>query len=158
MGFVVISDRANGFATELLRGGASRVAYLLDQHLPSIEVVIASLRAVQLGESVLDPTIVESLISRTGDRPVDQLTPRESDVLEQMAHGMSNAAIASELHLSIKSIEKGVTAIFLKLGPFDPKMVDRRVSACLEYLRSQTDPFGQAPTPAPLGTVRGEPG
>jgi DNA-binding NarL/FixJ family response regulator len=143
MGFVIISDRANGFATELLRGGAARVAYLLDGRVPSIEAVIASLRAVQMGESVLDPTIVESLISRTAARAIDQLTPREHDVLEQMAFGLSNAKIASELGLSVKSIEKGVTAIFHKLGPFDPKVVDRRVSSCLEYLRAQANPFGR---------------
>jgi DNA-binding NarL/FixJ family response regulator len=143
MGFVVISDRANGFATELLRGGASRVAYLLDHHLPSIEAVIASLRAVQVGESVLDPTIVDSLVSRKAARAIDQLTPREHDVLEQMASGLSNAGIASELGLSVKSIEKSVTAIFHKLGPFDPKVIDRRVSSCLEYLRAQANPFGR---------------
>lgn len=143
MGFVVISDRANGFATELLRGGASRVAYLLDHQLPSVDAVLAALRAVQLGESVLDPSIVDSLIDRAEGRPVDELTRRESDVLEQMAHGLSNRAIATELSLSVKAIEKGITSIFLKLGPFDPEQVDRRVSACLCYLRAQADPFGQ---------------
>ena len=59
-----------------------------------------------------------------------------------MAHGLSNRAIADALHISVKSIEKGVTAIFLKLGPFDQGASDRRVSASLAYLRTQTDPFG----------------
>jgi DNA-binding NarL/FixJ family response regulator len=143
MGFVVISDRANGFAIELLRGGASRVAYLLDQDLPSIDTVLLSLRAALTGESVLDPSIVESLVTHSESRPIDDLTPREHDVLEQMASGLSNTAIASELSLSVKSIEKGVTAIFSKLGPFDPRLADRRVSACLQYLRAQSDPFSQ---------------
>jgi len=143
MGFVVISDRANGFAIELLRGGASRVAYLLDQNLPNIETVLASLRAVLAGESVLDPGIVESLVDHSESRAIDNLTSRERNILEQMAYGLSNTAIANELSLSVKSIEKGVTAIFIKLGPFDPRQSDRRVSACLEYLRARSDPFSQ---------------
>jgi len=143
MGFVVISDRANGFAIELLRGGASRVAYLLDQGLPTIDTVLASLRAVLVGGSVLDPSIVESLVVHSERRPIDGLSRREHDVLEQMASGLSNTAIAAELHLSVKSIEKGVTAIFSKLGPFDPHLTDRRVSACLQYLRARSDPFAQ---------------
>ncbi len=145
MGFVVIADRANGFAAELLRGGAAGVAYLLDQHLPSVDTVVASLRAVQQGESVLDPSIVEGLVALAEGRPVDELTRRESDVLEQIAQGRSNGAIAAELNVSVKAVEKGITAIFTKLGPFDPQIVDRRVSACLVYLRAQADPFGQLP-------------
>jgi hypothetical protein len=68
-------------------------------------------------------------------------------VLEQMAQGLSNRAIADKLHISVKSIEKGVTAIFLKLGPFDQAVSDRRVSAALVYLRHRTDPFGLADRP-----------
>jgi DNA-binding NarL/FixJ family response regulator len=143
MGFVVIAERADGFAIELLRGGASRVAYLLDQDIPGIDTVLVSLRAALMGESVLDPTIVESLLVHSEARPIDRLTRREHDVLEQMASGLSNRAIASVLSLSVKSIEKGVTAIFSKLGPFDPRLTDRRVSACLHYLRVQSDPFSQ---------------
>jgi DNA-binding NarL/FixJ family response regulator len=95
-----------------------------------------------MGQSVLDPSIVDSLIRRGNDVGIDDLTPREVDVLEQMAHGLSNRAIADELHISVKSIEKGITAIFLKLGPFDQGASDRRVSAALVFLRAQTDPFG----------------
>ena len=143
MGFVVISDRADGFAVELLRAGASGIAYLLDRDLPSIETVLVSLRAVLAGESVLDPSIVEALVGQSNSRPIGDLTNREHDVLEQMAHGLSNTAIATELCLSVKSIEKAVTAIFSKLGPFDSRLADRRVSACLEYLRAQSDPFAR---------------
>ncbi len=78
---------------------------------------------------------------------IDDLTPREVDVLEQMAHGLSNRAIADELHISVKSIEKGITAIFLKLGPFNSAAADRRVSAALVFLRTQTDPFGPVAEP-----------
>ena len=92
---------------------------------------------------MLDPRIVESLVDHSESRPIDSLTVREHDILEQMAYGLSNTAIANELSLSVKSIEKGVTAIFSKLGPFDPRQTDRRVSVCLEYLRAQSDPFSQ---------------
>jgi DNA-binding NarL/FixJ family response regulator len=144
LGIVVIADGPNGFAAELLRGGSPRVAYLLDQHLPGIDAVLVSLRAILTGESVIDPTIVESMFVRAEGRPIDELTSREYDVLERMAQGLSNAAIADELNLSVKSIEKCITAIFYKLGPFESRLIDRRVSACLEYLRSQSDPFGQS--------------
>jgi len=143
MGFVVISDRADGFATELLRGGASRVAYLLDHQLPSVDAVLVALRAVRLGESMLDPSIVESLVDHAGGKRADELTRRETEVLEHMSQGLSNRAIASELCVSVKAIEKGITAIFHKLGPFDRELVDRRVSVCLSYLRAEADPFGQ---------------
>jgi DNA-binding NarL/FixJ family response regulator len=90
----------------------------------------------------LDPSIVESLIRRGDATGIRDLTPREVDILERMAHGLSNRAIAEELHISVKSIEKGVTAIFLKLGPFNQEFSDRRVSSALVFLRAQTDPFG----------------
>jgi DNA-binding NarL/FixJ family response regulator len=142
MGIVVISDRANGFAVELLRGGSSGIAFLLDERLPGIGAVLGALQELKLGQSVLDPTIVDSLIRRGNSVGINDLTRREAEVLEKMAHGLSNRAIADELHISVKSIEKGVTAIFLKLGPFDQGSSDRRVSAALVFLRAQTDPFG----------------
>ena len=141
-GIVVISDRVDGFALELLRGGAAGIAFLLDEQLPGIETVLESLRVLQAGQTVLDPSIVDSFIRRGDVSGIEDLTPRENDVLAQMAHGLSNRAIADELCLSVKSIEKGVTAIFFKLGPFDPAGADRRVSAALVFLRAQTDPFG----------------
>jgi len=142
MGIVVISDRADDFALELLRGGASGIAFLLDERLPDFGAVLGALRQVQFGQSVLDPVIIESLVRRGDTGGIGDLTPRESDVLEQMAHGLSNRAIAEELHVSVKAIEKGVTAIFLKLGPFNQGASDRRVSAALVFLQAQTDPFG----------------
>jgi DNA-binding NarL/FixJ family response regulator len=141
MGIVVISDRTDDFALELLRGGSAGIAFLLDERLPNIGAVIGALRGVRTGHTVLEPSTVDYLIRRGDALGLEELTPREVDVLEKMAHGLSNRAIAEELHISVKSIEKGVTAIFLKLGPFDHSS-DRRVSAALVFLRSQTDPFG----------------
>ena len=129
MGIVVISERANGFALELLRGGASRIAFLLDEQLPDTGAVIGALRALREGQSVLDPTIVDLLVQRGTKDDLNGLTRREVDVLEQIAHGLSNRAVASELNVSMKAVEKYVTIIFRKLGLSDHSMVDRRVIA-----------------------------
>jgi DNA-binding NarL/FixJ family response regulator len=142
MGIVVISDRVDDFAVDLLRGGPTGIAFLLDEQLPGIGAVVTALRGSRAGASSLDPSIVQSLIRRGDASGIGDLTRREVDILEQMAHGRSNRAIAEELHISVKSIEKGVTAIFLKLGPFDQGVADRRVSSALVYLRAQMDPFG----------------
>jgi DNA-binding NarL/FixJ family response regulator len=154
LGIVVISDRVNEFAIELLRGGPTGIAFLIDEQLPGIGAVITALRESRMGATILDPSIVESLIRRGDAAGIDDLTPREVDVLRQMAQGMSNRGIAEELHISVKSVEKGVTAIFLKLGPFNQGLSDRRVSSALVFLRSQTDPFGSChdgeDSPAPV--------
>ncbi len=142
MSVLIISDRSDGFALEVLRGGSTGIAFLLDQHLPDIGAVVGALRELRMGQTVLDPSVIDSFIRRGDTLGIEELTPRETDVLEQMAHGLSNRAIAEVLHISVKSIEKGVTAIFLKLGPFNEGFSDRRVSASLVFLRSQTDPFG----------------
>jgi DNA-binding NarL/FixJ family response regulator len=141
LGIVVISDRGNGFALELLRGGASRIAYLLDDRLPGLDAVLDALREVRAGQSVLDPSIVDSLVHRRTNSTIDDLTIREVDILEQMAHGLSNQAIATELFVSIKAIEKGVTSIYRKLNLIDQILIDRRVTAAVACLRTQTNPF-----------------
>ncbi len=141
MGIVVISDRVDGFALELLRGGASRTAYLIDERLPNVDTVLDTLRQVRAGQSVLDPGIVDSLVLRRSNIAIEDLTIREVEVLEQMAHGLSNSAIADALCVSIKAIEKGVTTIYRKLNLTDQNMVDRRVAAAVIFLRTQTTPF-----------------
>jgi DNA-binding NarL/FixJ family response regulator len=127
LGIVVISDRGNGFALELLSEGATHMAYLLDERLPGMEAVLGALREVLSGQSVLD------------------LTPREIDVLELIARGLSNRGIAGELNLSVKGIEKHVTTIFRKLDLSDQSLIDRRVTAALTFIRSQDHPFLIAP-------------
>jgi DNA-binding NarL/FixJ family response regulator len=140
LGIVVISDDGNGFALELLRGGASRLAFLLDERLPSIETVLGALREVRAGQTVLDPSLVDPLVTRRDGVAIDDLTLRELDVLEQIAHGLSNRSIASALNLSVKAVEKYVTAIFRKLQLADQSVVDRRVAAALTYLLAGTNP------------------
>lgn len=146
LGIVVVSDRGNGFALELLRDGAARVAFLLDDKLPDIDAVLDALREVRAGRTILDPSIVDALVHGGPAAGPERLTLRESDVLEQLAGGLSNRAIAAEVHLSTKAVEKYITMIFRKLDLTDPTLVDRRVSAALSYLRFQTDPL--------LGLVR----
>ena len=141
LGIVVISERANGFALELLRGGASRIAFLLDEQLPSTTTVIGALRELREGQSVLDPSIVDLLVKQGGGTALDELTPREVDVLEQIAHGLSNRAVAEALNISMKAVEKYVTIIFSKHGLVDHSLVDRRVNAALIFLRTQSNPF-----------------
>jgi len=137
LGIVVISDRGNGFALELLSEGASRMAYLLDERLAGMEAVLGALREVLAGQSVLDPSIVDALVHRRNVTTIDDLTPREIDVLELMARGLSNRGIAGELTLSVKGIEKHVTTIFRKLALTDQSFIDRRVTAALTFVRSQ---------------------
>jgi len=140
LGVVVVADQGNGFALELLRGGASRIAYLVDDRLPGIDAVVSALLDVRAGQVVLDPSIVDALVHRRDSVAIDDLTNREMDVLEQLADGKSNRAIAEELHLSVKAIEKYVTSIFRKLGLVDQARMDRRVSAALVFVRARARP------------------
>jgi DNA-binding NarL/FixJ family response regulator len=142
LGIVVVSDRVREFALEFPRGGLTGVAFLLDERLPDIETVVTALRGSRLALVSPEPGVVDSFSERRDVAGMDDLTPREVEILEQMAHGMSNRGIADELQISIKSIEKGVTAIYLKLVPTDRGLSDRRVSSSLAFLRTQTDPFG----------------
>jgi DNA-binding NarL/FixJ family response regulator len=139
---VVIADRGNGFALELLRGGADRIAYLLDEHLPTVDCVLDALRALRRGQPVLAPALFNDPAGRGADAELQGFTVREVDVLEQIAHGLSNRAVAAELEVSTKSVEKYVTVIFRKLGLADQSLVDRRVVASLTYFRSRALPFG----------------
>ena len=142
MGIVVVSDRVDSFGLELLQGGSSHVAFLLDEHLPSIDAVVSAVYGTCEGQVVIDPGILDTFIRRRDVRGIDQLTPREVCILKGVAHGQSNKAIAEDLCVSLKTIEKGITAIFEKLGPFHHGFSDRRVSVALMYLRLQSDPFG----------------
>lgn len=97
-----------------------------------------ALREVRAGRSVIDPIVVESLVARREralNSPLNDLTPRESEVLRGMAEGRTNAAIAEKLFLSQSAVEKHVNSIFLKLGLAQDTSVHRRVAAVLTLLR-----------------------
>ena len=135
---VVLSQYAEpGYALALLESGADRRAYLLKERVDDLEQLASAIRTVASGGSVVDSKIVEALVAaRTGAEPsaLDELTPRELDVLREMAEGANNAAIAASLVLSERSVEKVIHSIFLKLGLGWETAVHKRVKAVLLYL------------------------
>jgi DNA-binding NarL/FixJ family response regulator len=138
IGVVVLSQYATpGYALELLEGGCEGRAYLLKERVRDIEQLVGAIRAVADGGSVIDPKIVDALVaarSRTDESPLAQLTPRERDVLREMAEGKSNAAIAATLFLTERSVEKVIHSVFLKLGLTWEPAVHKRVKAVVLYL------------------------
>lgn len=139
VGVVVLSQHADeAYAFELLKNGTAGLAYLLKERLGDLDELLVALRAVVAERSVIDPVVVEALIARRARlerSPLCALTPRELDVLREMAQGKTNAAIAEVLVLSESGVEKHINAIFSKLGLGEEPQVHRRVAAVLAYLR-----------------------
>ena len=137
VGVVVLSQYATpSFVLALLEGGSERRAYLLKERVKDVEQLVAAIRAVE-GGSVMDPKVVEALVAentRSAESPLSQLTPRERDVLREMAEGKNNAAIAASLFLTERSVEKVIHSIFLKLGLTWEPAVHKRVKAVVFYL------------------------
>jgi DNA-binding NarL/FixJ family response regulator len=138
VGVVVLSQYANpSYALALLEGGSARRAYLLKERLTDVGQLEAAIREVAAGGSVIDPKVVEALVAenaRRDDSPLSELTPRERDVLREMAGGKNNAAIAEALFLTERSVEKVIHSIFLKLGLTWETTVHKRVKAVVLYL------------------------
>ena len=136
IGVMVLSQFVDqGYAMELLQGSAEGVGYLLKDRVADIDAFVDALRRLAARGSVLDPEVVAQLLGRRGaDDPLDRLTPREREVLAQMAQGRSNAAIARDLVVTERAIEKHVTSIFSKLGLTAAEDGHRRVLAVLRYL------------------------
>jgi DNA-binding NarL/FixJ family response regulator len=141
LGVVVLSQYAHpGYALALLENGSERRAYLLKERVEDLDQLVAAIQTVAGGGSVIDPKVVESLVSANtaSERSViAELTPRELDVLREMAQGKNNAAIAQSLVIAERSVEKYVHAIFTKLGIAWEENVNRRVKAVLLYLGEQ---------------------
>jgi DNA-binding NarL/FixJ family response regulator len=135
-GVVVLSQfAAPKFALALLEPGAEGRAYLLKDRVGDASQLTAAIREVARGGSVIDPKIVEALLAaRRSDSPLDELTPRERQALEEMAQGKSNAAIAAALVITEPSVEKITHSIFQKLGLSWQTDINRRVTAVLLYL------------------------
>jgi DNA-binding NarL/FixJ family response regulator len=138
VGVVVLSQYTNpSYALALLEGGSARRAYLLKERVEDLGQIVAAIRAVAAGDSVIDPKVVEALVAesaRSEESPLNQLTPRERDVLREMAEGKNNAAIADALFLTERSVEKVIHSIFLKLGLTWETAVHKRVKAVILYL------------------------
>jgi DNA-binding NarL/FixJ family response regulator len=137
-GVVVLSQYATpGFALALLDGGSEGRGYLLKERVDDLEQLVGAIRTVADGGSVIDPKVVEALVAGSGrseNSPLDELTPRERDVLREMAEGKNNAAIAQALSLTERSVEKVIHSIFLKLGLTWEASVHKRVKAVILYL------------------------
>ncbi len=136
-GVVVLSAHADeAYAYELFRDGTVGLAYLLKERVGDQDQLLAAVRAVATGGSVIDPDVVESMVSRRRRQETSRLatlTAREIEVLEKMAGGLSNPAIGAALHLSVSAVEKHVSSIFTKLGLVE-EATHRRVAAVLAFL------------------------
>jgi DNA-binding NarL/FixJ family response regulator len=125
------------YARELLSDQAGGVGYLLKDRVFSDEAFVEALRTVAAGGTVLDPEVIGKLLRRrAADEPIATLSPREREVLELMAQGRSNSAIAQRLFVSEKAVSKHSTSIFIKLGLEPSDDDNRRVLAVLAYLNS----------------------
>ena len=137
IGVVVLSQHTDeAYAFALLRDGTAGLAYLLKDRLGDLDDLIRALRDVTSGGSVIDPIVIEGLVARrarAARSPLAALTPREVDVLREMAQGKTNAGIEQALHLSSSTVEKHVSSIFGKLG-LTEEPVHRRVAAVLAFL------------------------
>jgi len=144
IGVVVLSQFAEEeYAYELLKDGAAGLGYLLKERVSNLDELVRALNEVAKGGSVLDPKVVEALVSakdRMAHSPLAQLTEREREVLEHMAQGQNNASIAKSLFLTERAVEKHINSLFHKLGLSEETDVHRRVMAVLAFLRESDHP------------------
>ena len=138
VGVIILSQYAEpAYALALLDRGTGRRGYLLKERIRDREELIAAIQTVVAGGSVIDPIIVDVLIqarARVAESRLSRLTPRERELLAELAAGKSNGAIARSLFLTKRAVEKHVNSIFSKLGLPEDKDVSRRVKATLIYL------------------------
>lgn len=122
------------YASELLATGSQGLGYLLKDRVADVREFVDALRRVAAGGHVFDPDVITQLFARRRRTPIEELTPREREVLSLMAEGRSNTAIAAQLVVSDGAVEKHVSRIFTKLGLQDNGTDHRRVLAVLEWL------------------------
>jgi DNA-binding NarL/FixJ family response regulator len=126
-----------GVATRALAEHPARLGYLLKDRVTDVDEFVATLHRVQRGGTALDPQVVSRLLaSEHAGGPLDELTPREQEVLQLIAEGLSNPAIADRMGITLRSAEKHVSRVFSKLGLPDTGSENRRVLAVLELLRA----------------------
>ncbi len=123
------------YARDLMSVGTTKIGYLLKDRVAQVSDFLDALRRVATGGTALDPEVVDQLLVRQGDDPLERLTPREQEVLRLMAEGRSNNGITETLKVSHSAVEKYVTNIFLKLDLPPTDTDHRRVLAVLRYLR-----------------------
>jgi DNA-binding NarL/FixJ family response regulator len=126
-------------AVELIADDAAGVGYLLKDRVADLDRFVEAVRRVAAGGSALDPEVVGRMLGRRGNDPLDELTPREREVLAMMAEGRSNHGIAAELVVTDDAIEKHVRSILRKLDIHGSENEHRRVLAVLTFLRSRSE-------------------
>jgi DNA-binding NarL/FixJ family response regulator len=143
VGVVVLSQfAAPGYALALLEHGSAGRGYLLKERIGSVDELARAIRVVAEGGSVIDPLVVDELVrarSQERESGLSSLTPREAQILAEMAQGKSNSAIAAALFVTERAVEKHTNSIFAKLGLSEEKDVNRRVKAVLVYLSRQQE-------------------
>lgn len=151
LGVLVLSQHADAEgALALVAGGSRGRGYLLKERVADVEQLVSALEAVERGDSVIDPHVVDALMRhrmRFEAGPVTRLTPREREVLGLIASGDSNSAIASRLHITSRAVEKHINSIFTKLDLPVGDHTHRRVAAVLLYLGDS----GSSPEPDGAG-------
>ncbi|GHH29840.1 response regulator [Streptomyces rubradiris] len=137
-GVLVLSQHIERtYAVQLLASNAERVGYLLKDRVAQVEEFLDALERVHSGGAVIDPEVVRQLLVRTTHAdPLARLTPRERSVLEALAQGYTNTAIAEKLHISVSAVEKNLNAVFDKLDLSHTTGYNRRILAVLRYLQS----------------------
>lgn len=139
VGVVVLSQHAEAaYAFQLFDQGTAGLAYLLKDRVGDRDALVHALAETSAGRSVVDAQIIDVLVAarrRRRESALARLTPRELEVLAEIAQGHSNAAVAARLFLSESAVGKHISAIFAKLGLSEADAVDRRVTAVLAYLR-----------------------
>jgi DNA-binding NarL/FixJ family response regulator len=141
IGVVILSQYAEPlYATEVFQGTSDRRAYVLKDRVQDHSELGRALREVAAGGSIIDPRIVELLLTaqrRRQDAHFDALTPREQEILALVAEGWSNPAISERLAITTRAAERHISSIFSKLGLGDTEQISRRVKAAVMYLADQ---------------------
>jgi DNA-binding NarL/FixJ family response regulator len=136
VGVVVLSQHPEPvYATALFEAGSAGRAFLVKERVKDVSELADALRAVAEGSSAVDPLVVEQLVARQrAQSELEDLTPRELEILGLIAEGQNNAAIAEKLVLTKRAVERHINGIFMKLDLGDPGSISRRVRAALIYL------------------------
>lgn len=137
VGVLMLSQHvAREYASDLLSSDAPGIGYLLKDRITEIDGFLEAVQRVAEGGTVIDPAVVRSLLRapEQQQRVVSRVTPRELEVLEAMAEGLSNRGIAERMFLSLSTVEKAISAIFDKLELAGDEQTSRRVQAVLRYL------------------------
>jgi DNA-binding NarL/FixJ family response regulator len=142
VGVIALSQYVDGsYALELFKDGTGGLGYLLKERVGDLDELLVAIETVAAGGSTIDPIVVEALVESRGRAtrsPLRHLSPRELDVLREMAQGKNNQGIADALYLSESAVEKHVGSIFVKLWVTEQSQISRRVAAVVTFLEDDS--------------------